>query len=486
MLDIQKRLSPAFYAILSLPSTAMGFALSVQISALSWILGTKYGLEIDKIGLVWAAGPLAGIFGQVIIGLISDEVWFWGGRRRPFILIGGTLAALMLLALPSIDRIGDVLGLGLLPTAIVVALTLDLAINISFNPTRSIITDVTPPGEKRTQGYTWMQTISGFFGVAAYAVGAIWDNYVLIYFGAILLLVLAIFPPFFISEPRELPGAADGKSSAKASFSAILYAIQPLWGYILYAFYFIVLKVMGTEGSDFFNGLIQGASLGLLIIPGFMLFARGKQTFGPYAPGLIDFQKILFAHSFTWIGIQSMFIYMFNYVQDKLPDLDNVDQGRIVSWAFLLFNGVAALLPALVLEPLTRRIGVVRTHWICLAIMALGYAAMFFFGSSAAAIYLLIGICGIGWSATVSLPFSIMSQKIDQSRMGMYMGLFNLAVTLPQLVASLGVGTFVGQSDNKSVLFVICAGCLALSALLWRFVGETEAVKSDGVPAGAH
>jgi maltose/moltooligosaccharide transporter len=486
MLDIQKRLSPAFYAILSLPSTAMGFALSVQISALSWILGTKYGLEIDKIGLVWAAGPLAGIFGQVIIGLISDEVWFWGGRRRPFILIGGTLAALMLLALPSIDRIGDVLGLGLLPTAIVVALTLDLAINISFNPTRSIITDVTPPGEKRTQGYTWMQTISGFFGVAAYAVGAIWDNYVLIYFGAILLLILAILPPFFITEPRELPGAQEGKSTGKASFGAIILAIQPLWGYVVYAFYFIVLKILGSSGSDFVNGFIYSISIGLVITTGFSLFFREKQLFGPQDPGLIDFQKILFAHSFTWIGIQSMFIYMFNYVQDKLPDLGNVDQGRIVSWAFLLFNGVAALLPALVLEPLTRKIGVVRTHWICIAIMALGYALLYFFGLSAVAIYLLIGICGIGWSATVSLPFSIMSQKIDQSRMGMYMGLFNLAVTLPQLVASLGVGTFVGQSDNKSVLFVICAGCLALSALLWRFVGETEAVKNEGLSAGGH
>ena len=69
MLPIQKRLAPSFYALLSLPSTAMGFALSVQISALSWILSTKYGLAIHDIGLVWAAGPIAGIFGQVIVGL---------------------------------------------------------------------------------------------------------------------------------------------------------------------------------------------------------------------------------------------------------------------------------------------------------------------------------------------------------------------------------------------------------------------------------
>ena len=79
----------------------MGFALSIQISALSWILTTQYDLDIHDVGLVWAAGPLAGIIGQVIIGVISDRVWFWNGRRRPFILIGGILAALMLLALPQ-------------------------------------------------------------------------------------------------------------------------------------------------------------------------------------------------------------------------------------------------------------------------------------------------------------------------------------------------------------------------------------------------
>lgn len=87
MRKIQKQLSNTFYAILSLPATAMGFALSVQIAALSWILNSKYGFNLEEIGLVWMAGPMAGILGQVIIGVISDNVWFWNGRRRPFIII---------------------------------------------------------------------------------------------------------------------------------------------------------------------------------------------------------------------------------------------------------------------------------------------------------------------------------------------------------------------------------------------------------------
>ena len=103
MRDIQKRLSNLFYTTMSLPSTAMGFALCIQISALSWILSTRFGLQIHEIGIIWAAGPTAGILGQVMIGLISDKNWFWGGRRRPFILIGGTLAALMVFLSPRID-----------------------------------------------------------------------------------------------------------------------------------------------------------------------------------------------------------------------------------------------------------------------------------------------------------------------------------------------------------------------------------------------
>ena len=181
MKEMQKKLSNLFYVILGLPATAMGFGLSVQIAVLSWILRTKYNLDIHEIGIVWAAGPMAGILGQVIIGLISDGVWFWGGRRRPFIIIGGVLAALAIFALPYIGWISQFLGIeSIMAVAVTIALTLDLSINISFNPTRSIIADVTPEGPARTKGYTWMQAISNFFGAGAYLVGALAGNYVLI------------------------------------------------------------------------------------------------------------------------------------------------------------------------------------------------------------------------------------------------------------------------------------------------------------------
>lgn len=415
MLDIQKRLTNSFYALISLPSTAMGFALSIQISALSWLLTTKYNLHIDEVGFVWAAGPLAGIFGQVIIGLISDKVWFWGGRRRPFVLIGGVLAAGMLLALPNIDVIAARLGIGsLLVVAIVVALTLDLAINISFNPTRSIIADVTPEGISRTKGYTWMQTISGFFGVLAYLIGATAGNYVLIYTGVAIVFVFSFVPMFFIEESRELQTSADAKADKPAATA--------------------------TEWGQLF--------------------------------------RVYLAHGFSWVGVQTMFVYIIAFIQQKFftaaadQELINAQSGQIIAIAFAILNTVGFILPAFVLEPIVEKIGRVKTHVMCVAVMALGYFGIVAFGTTPVMLYVLMAVAGIGWAAVVSLPFAIMTEKVDQSRTGFFMGIFNLSVVLPQLFVSLVIGTVIRNADDKAVIFVISGATLAISAALWLLVKE--------------
>lgn len=486
MLAIQKKLTNLFFALLSLPATAMGFALSIQISALSWILSTKYHLDIHDVGLVWAAGPIAGILGQVIIGIISDKVWMWKGRRRPFILIGGLLAALMLLALPNIDVISSSMGFeGILGVAIAVALSLDLAINISFNPTRSIIADVTPEGVERTKGYAWMQTVSGTFGVLAYVIGAVWDNYVLIYFGVFLVLALSIVPTFFINEPRELIKSDDDEDEpqkSKSSFSEILNNISPLWGFLIYSVYALTARMLKFEMDNYYIEIIC-----FIITIAFILKALLRSTEGlsKSKAGLIGFKKVLAAHSFTWIGIQTMFVYMFAYVQYKvvLPaGLTKVDmefeQGRVVTISFLILNAVGALLPALVLEPITRKIGRVKTHAICISTMAVGYAGMFVFGFTPLVIYFLMAVLGIGWAATISLPFAIMSQKVDRAKMGLFMGLFNLSVVLPQLVASFGVGQAVSEADDKSLIFIISTVSLAISAVLWFMVNDDQPMQT--------
>jgi maltose/moltooligosaccharide transporter len=415
MHEIQKKLTNTFYAILALPATAMGFALSIQIAALSWLMRTQYNLDLHEIGFVWAAGPLAGIIGQPIVGLISDNVWFWNGRRRPFILIGGTLAALMLFALPNIGAINDFLGIGnIIVVAVIVALTLDLAINISFNPTRSIIADVTPEGVPRTRGFTWMQTVSGSFGVLAYAIGAVFGNYFLIYFGVALVLAFSIIPMLFIKEPRELKIQKDDSLNKSQS-----------------------------------------------------------QTDWP------QFLMLLFAHSFSWIGVQTMFVYMIGFVEQRLMPASDDEMGTILSISFLVLNAVGALLPAFVLEPITEKIGRVKTHIICLLFMSAGYLGIVFLAETKLSLWVLMAVAGIGWAAIVSLPFAIMSEKVDKSRMGLFMGIFNLSVVLPQLFVSLVLGYFIQQAADKSLIFIISSATLFISALLWFVVKEKKVLQSN-------
>jgi len=487
MLDIQKRLTSSFYAILSLPATAMGFGLSIQIAALSWLLTYKYNLSISDIGLVWATGPIAGIIGQVVIGIISDNVWIWNGRRRAFIIIGGVLASLMILALPNIGVIQQGLGLeGVLGIAILISMVLDLSINISFNPTRSIIADVTPAGVARTKGYTWMQTVSGTFGVLSYFIGAVFGNIELLYFGVGLVFVFSVIPPFFIKEPKFLGRYGEDeqaieKSMAEAltpqvvkkdsSLLNILINIRPLWGFLMYGIYAIVKRLSGFEIPNYYFEMF--ALLVSVVLIAETLFKKEKGKSAEEA-GKIGFQKVLAAHSFTWIGVQSMFIYFFAFVSFKMPDLIAENVGSVVNWSFFSLNVVAAIIPVLLLQPLAVKYGRVRTHASALVIMAIGYAAIVFFGNSPSVIYLLMMVVGIGWASTISLPFAIMSQKVAQNQMGLYMGLFNLSVVLPQLVSSFAIGDLMQAADNKTVLMVICSVTVGFSALSWFLVKEPK------------
>jgi maltose/moltooligosaccharide transporter len=476
VLKFQRERNRLFFATLSLPSTAMGLALVAQLSALSWILTTQYGLDVHDIGFVWAAGPLAGIFGQVIIGFISDNVWFWNGRRRPFILIGGVVAALALLALPQIGVISSALGVeSIVGIALIVALTLDFAINVSFNPTRSIIADVTPEGDERTRGYTWMQTISGTVGVAGYAIAAIFDNYVLIYTSAIVVLLFSILPPLFIEEPKDLVIEEEARPREKRSLKELALNIQPLWGFLIYDAYAMTLRLAGIKTEHFYAEIVCGILT--LVLVARTLFA--KPAIGGAADHHLEFRKVLAAHSFSWIGIHTTFVYMIIFVQQQFPLLNDIDAGRTVSLSFMILNVVGALLPLFVLQPLSERIGRVATHTWALGVMAAAYLALYLIGGSQLTVYLLIAFVGVGWASIVSLPFAIMSHKVESDQMGVYMGLFNLSVVLPQLTVSLGVAVAISRAADKDAIFLISAIAVALSTFAWTRVSEQDAEETE-------
>lgn len=494
MLPFQKKLSNSFYAVLSLPVTAVGFSLSTQVAVLSWILSTKYNLHIEDVALVWLAGPVSGIIMQPIVGMISDKNWFWGGRRKPFIVMGGVLGTLMLLGLLKMDVISHLLGMqSVFIVAVIIALLLDMSINVTFNPARSIIADVTPAGEERTKGYSWMQVISGTFSIAAYFISIVFGNIILIYVAAVLVFLFSIVPLFFISEPRELEAVNKDIKPANLSFSKTLITLLPLYGFITYALFVIVNRLILANAWAVYQTLVMYGCISLTLLLGIYIIYKGKKT--PTQEN--EFQKLLLAHSFTWLGLQSMFVMCFFYVQDKIvagiasekimanvfssffsgqQQTQESSAGNILSLGFLILNFVAALLPVLVLEPLTTKVGKVKTYIMALACLVIGFGFLYLWGANERNFYIGMFLCGIGWSAVISIVFAIMSEKVDGGKMGLYMGLFNFCVVFPSMM-TVGVSRVVNDSRDQSTLFLITFLSLLVSLIFWLFVKEPDRTK---------
>jgi MFS family permease len=173
-----------------------------------------------------------------------------------------------------------------------------------------------------------------------------------------------------------------------------------------------------------------------------------------------------------------MFVYIIAFIQQKYfsgvtdQEIINAHSGQIIAIAFAVLNTIGFILPAFVLEPFVEKIGRVKTHIICVAIMSLGYFGIVFLGHTPMILYMLMAVAGIGWAAVVSLPFAIMTEKIDQSRTGFFMGIFNLSVVLPQLLVSLFAGTIIKNATDKNIIFIMSGVSLALSALFWMMVKE--------------
>jgi maltose/moltooligosaccharide transporter len=500
MLNIQKKMNNAFLALLGLPATAVGFALSTQIAALSWILSKKYGLDIHDVAFVWLAGPIAGIFGQVIVGLLSDNVWFMGGRRRPFIMIGGMVSTVAFLALPHIHGISRITGIAdIILIASIIALFLDLSVNVTFNPARSIIADLTPEGKVRTSGYVWMQIISGFFGVFAYFLSMVFGNELLLYIAAGIVFLTAVFPILFIQEKKEQT-EAQAADNEKFGVWQIFKEIYPLYGFLAFGVFSLFYHFF-PEMQPLHNPIII-AALAYSVIIGIIIIVRGLK----YPSNKNEFQKIMLAHSFTWVAFQSMFIMSGFFIEKQiLPNINissvsanwfaekltGVTQtsdssiGNIVSLGFFILNLVGAIFP-LILQAIAKNIGRVKTYIAALSFSVIGYFYVAFFSKVEIDFYIGMFLVGIGWSAVISIVFAIMSERVNPAKMGLFMGVFNLAVVLPQMMSN-GVANIIKETGNHQLLYIFCGLFVMTSVIFWIFVKEPESsVVKQKIPSGGH
>jgi Na+/melibiose symporter-like transporter len=474
MLAAQKNLSNRFLVLLSLPTAAIGFCLSSAVASTTWLLSTKYNLHLENIALIWLMGPLMGLLVQPIVGALSDRTWFLRGRRRPYLLLGGISGAAATYAMLHLDTLAAATGLSLLAVAVVVVLICDLATNVTFNPARSLVADLTPEGPHRVRGYTWMQMVSGVLGISAYLISIFLGNEMLVLATVVVTFTLTVIPVFFIEERAPEPALAEtpgAGATARAGASAFR-ALLPMSGFALYGM-FIAIDKLALDGA--LAGWAVPLFLATLAITlawggGIVWRSRARPT--PQRRLSI----LLLGHGFAWLGVQSMFVMAFFYVRDfVVPDAGGWvmadTAGRVLSIGFLLLNVVGAALPVLLLKPLCLRWGKVAVHRSAMGLMAAAYGVIALGSQNEAFYYLGMLLVGIGWSSLISVVFAIYSESVDAKEMGMAMGVFNSSLVLPALAVP-GLLKLSDALGEHRWMFLLFAASLAVSFAFWSAVSE--------------
>jgi hypothetical protein len=373
MLDAQKRLSTGFLILLSLPTAAVGFALSSGIATTTWLLSTRYNLHLENIALIWLMGPLMGLLVQPIVGVLSDRTWLMKGRRRPYLLAGGVAGAASTYAMLELDKIAAATGLSLVVVAVLVALVADLSTNVTFNPARSLVADLTPEGPARVRGYAWMQTVSGVLGISAYLISIFLGNLVLVLVTVAVVFFLTLLPLLFIEEtaPVAMPAnaapqvAGPGITAQRASGMVAFKALRPMVGFLVYGVFVAFDKLVFGDALAAWAVPLFLATVLLTLLWGIGIVWQGRRR--PTSENRL--RTMLLGHGFAWLGVQSMFVMGFFYVRDfvvppagtavladGLYHLANAatattagdTAGRMLSLGFLLLNLVGAALPVLV------------------------------------------------------------------------------------------------------------------------------------------
>jgi maltose/moltooligosaccharide transporter len=409
------------------------FGWGLQMANMSAIY-EYLGARPDQIPILWLAAPLTGLLVQPIIGYLSDRTWCRLGRRRPYFLGGAILSSLALLAMPHASALWMAAGL---------LWMLDASINISMEPFRAFVADLLPD-EQRTRGFA-MQSL--FIGLGA---------------------VLASALPWLLATVFHVSNAtAVGDSiprSVRISFDlgAVVFLAAVLWTVSTTKEYPPEASVEAGPSRAGGIGIANGA----------------REILRAIAAMPRTMRQLAGAQVATWLGLFCMWLYFpvaVAYHVFGAPDPQSPLYAKGVEWGGLCFAAYSAVCFAFsfALEPMARAFGRRRTHGICLAAGALGLV-------SVAAIHnpywLLASMTGVGiaWASTLSMPYAMLAGALPSKQVGMYMGIFNFFIVIPEIVASLGFGWVMNHAlANNRLAAVVCGGVfLMLAAVLVQRVEE--------------
>lgn len=456
------------------------------------------GAEIDSLAILWIAAPVTGLLVQPIIGHFSDKTWGRLGRRRPYFLFGALLTSAALVAMPNSPTLWF---------AAAMLWIMDASINITMEPFRAFVGDNLPE-EQRTTGYAmqsffigtgavfasvlpWL--LSNVFHVASTAAeGAVpLSVKIAFYVGAAGLLATVLWTVFTTKEysPAEI-AAFDGVAEndpvpASPERGAGLYGLGGLTFLGLGAAVAAVVFASGWEKELY---ILAGA----LAVFGALQLATAAFRRAARTNGLTEILDDVFAmpdtmkglavvQFFSWFALFAMWIYTtatVTAVHYGSSDPTSAAYNAGADWVGVLFgvyNGVAAL-AAFLIPVVARRTGRRGAHAINLVLGGLGLIGVALIRDPALLWLPMIGV-GFAWASILSMPYAILAGALPGRKMGVYMGVFNIFIVVPQLLAATILGLILKHLFEGQAVYALIIGGVSffIAAVSALFVREHKA-----------
>jgi maltose/moltooligosaccharide transporter len=467
------------------------FAFGLQNANVSRIFQTL-GAKIEEIPILWIAAPLTGLIIQPIIGHMSDRTWLgrWG-RRRPYFMAGAIFASLALFFFPNVSALW---------MAAIMLWLLDASINVSMEPFRAFVGDMLPD-EQRTTGFAMQSFFIGIgavissvlpyfltkFGVANEAAPGVIPDSVKISFitGAVIFLAAIAYTVFTTKEysPEEMKSFGDSGEHGVQQFSIK----TPASKFFSRGMIWFLIGAALSAGLFFYN---RGADTPLekelyVLTGGIAAFGMFQLLAGLFHSnksdnGLVEImddlnflpttmKKLAIVQFFSWFALFAMWIYSTPALAQHIyntTDASSAEYNKMGNWVGVLFawyNGFAALF-AFLLPVLAKQFSRPVTHLIALVAGGLGLISFYLFKNENLLIISMAGI-GFAWSSILAMPYAMLTQSLPQHKMGVYMGIFNFFIVIPQILAATLLGFLTKHLfEGNAIYTIVVGGCSMIVA----------------------
>ncbi len=421
------------------------FGFALQNGNTSRIL-RSFGADVEQLPMFWIVAPLVGMIVQPIIGHYSDKTWNRVGRRKPYFLVGAILSSIALVILPNSGLLTSILPA--LWMGAIMVMVMDASFNVSMEPFRALVADNLPDSQK-TSGFAIQTFLIGIGAVA----------------GSALPTILA---KLGYSQEAGVSGVADNIRFSFYIGAAVF--ITAILVTVIFSKEFAPAEYAKYHGQD--DTAVKNKSSILDIFTDFKNMPRTMKQLG-----LVQF--------FSWFALFSMWVFttdavathVYGLTGNYTKSIEYNTAGNMVSSAFGVYNLVAAGY-ALCLPFLAKWMGRKGTHAFSLFAGGVGLLSIYFIKDPAMLTYSMIGV-GLAWASILAMPYVLLSGSIPAGKLGIYMGIFNFFITLPQIISGIFGGPIVkhiygGQPIYAIVLAGFLLFCAAVSVL---FVYDPADVK---------